>query len=341
MNPVKPNTQVACTEALEQTDRVQGEQARDKAHENHQAALYRGRTTFAYAHRAHAKALANKLHASKMQARRTRANKQTRFAAPRKALAQPSHQPGARAASLRAAAQRIAGQRVSRDGGRSGRGGSGGDQSSSQQGQGGSKQGQGQERRDSGSVRRTMAASAGAGTAAEAAPTLARLLDIVAGQDTGGVRGETLANAHCDALLLLREELAASPGQRFDARLHRLSQEVTAARVWLAGSHAVDTPAATLLPTGFSAIRARLIERATQRSPAQSAAAPINAARLREFNLLLGLHLLIHERPLLASRMGHSESVLASLEAGSGSKTDTHPGAANVSVNATTEPTPR
>nr|WKF60267.1 hypothetical protein HUO10_004788 [Paraburkholderia busanensis] len=353
MNPAATNLPSARLDALTRTDRAQSDHARDDARTNHQATLFRGHTNFAYAHHAAAKLLANRQRASKLRARlaQTRqgqANKRARFAASKKAAAQMLRQANVRGLPQRGAPNRAGGLRVSRDGGRGGRGGQSGGGQSSQDGQ---KQGQGQgqqqqqQRRErewrhgSGERRVGDAAASRAGLDGAAMPDW---LVVALEHDNGGTREHALADACCDRLLALRDEIAAAPSQRFDARLYRLAGEVTMARAWLGEAAA----------TNFAAVRARLVERtglraaergamagsavgagagaetrghvAANASPetahARNAAAPtVDAAtRVRHFNLLLGLQLFTLERRLLGSRAGHTHSTLTSLEAGAG-----------------------
>ncbi|WGS54190.1 hypothetical protein LFL96_24495 [Paraburkholderia sp. D15] len=353
MNPAATNLPSARLDALTRTDRAQSDHARDDARSNHQATLFRGHTNFAYAHHAAAKLLANRQRASKLRARlaQTRqgqANKRARFAASKKAAAQMLRQANVRGLPQRGAQNRAGGLRVSRDGGRGGRGGQSGGGQSSQDGQKqGQGQGQGQQqqqqrrerewRHGSGERRVGDAAASRAGLDGAAMPDW---LAVALEHDNGGTREHALADACCDRLLALRDEIAAAPSQRFDARLYRLAGEVTMARAWLGEAAA----------TNFAAVRARLVERtglraaergamagsavgagaetrghvAANASPetahARNAAAPtVDAAtRVRHFNLLLGLQLFTLERRLLGSRAGHTHSTLTSLEAGAG-----------------------
>ncbi|WP_321926242.1 hypothetical protein [Burkholderia sp. BCC1998] len=321
MSAVTRNLPSAQPASLAQVERSHASQVRDEGRANPQASLYRGRTTFTYSRQTSAKKLADKQHASSLHARLAqkrpaRAGEQARFAAPRKAVAQSLRQAGSQAAAQRAGAGRLAGLRVSRDGGRGGNRG-GGQQSSQQDGQK-QQQGQQQQRRERDPLRdkgdrRIVAGTASvfplSGNSAAAHTVWPDWLAGAVAHEAGAARWHAIGEAACDALLALRDKLAATPAGRrfagFDAQLYQLAHDVTLARAGL------DAPAAP----DFETLRARLVERAAQRD-ATGAPPPAESTRTRHFNLLLGLQLLMLERPLLASRMGRTRGTLASLAAG-------------------------
>jgi hypothetical protein len=268
----------ARSEALAQTERAREDRTQNDAKADHQAALYRGQTTFAHAHRAHAKLLSNKLRANKLrarlaQARKARTTKRGKFNAPRKTHAQVLKHANAHASMLRSPMHRAGGLRVSRDGGR------GGQQGQGQQGQGQS----GGQQRDQNRRERSWRRSS---------------LQNVSTSAVKGIDHATtnIADACCDALLSLRRQLATNPHARIDTSLLRLAREATAAR-FAQG----ETDAGSI-----QEIKARLIERADKHAA--------TSARLESFNLLAGLHLLMMQRPLRRSNAARTGNVLNALE---------------------------
>lgn len=324
MSRISHNPYAAAQDGLAQTERTRAEHGRDDARASHQAALFRGRTLFAHARNVSARLLANKQLAARLrarlaQARRKNAGKRARFAMPRKAIAQPAQQRGPHGTTRRGTSSPLSGLRVGRDGGRGGQ--RGGEQQSSQQDGNQQQQGRQQQQRErEPGTRRAPGALRVARRGAAAAllddATVPGWLAGALGHDAGGAREQAVADACCDALLAMRDELAAAPGTPLDARMYRVAREVTQARTWLGPSSA----------TGFDAVRARLVERSRLRSaatgageshPADRAAPAVEpAARIRHFNLLLGLQLLALERPAIGSRAARADSILASLEAG-------------------------
>ncbi|WP_175846096.1 hypothetical protein [Burkholderia arboris] len=319
MSRISHNPYAAAQDGLAQTERTRDERVRDDARASHQAALFRGRTLFAHARNVSARLLANKQLAARLrarlaQARRKNAGKRARFAMPRKAIAQPAQPRGAHGTTRRGTSSPPSGLRVSRDGGRGGQ--RGGQQQSSQQ-NGNQQQQQGrqqqQREREPGTRRAPGALRVGRRGAAATLLDDATVPDWLAGalgHEGGGAREQAVADACCDALLAMRDELAAAPGTPLDARMYRVAREVTLARTWLGPSSAA----------GFDAVRARLVERSRLRGAATGAGeshpAVEPAARIRHFNLLLGLQLLALERPAIGSRAARADSILASLEAG-------------------------
>jgi hypothetical protein len=272
----------ARADAVAQTERAREQRTQNDARHDHQATLYRGHTNFTHAHRAHAKLLANKLRANKLrarlaQARKTRAARRGKFTASRKTNAPVLRHAHGHASALRGQLHRGAsGARVTRDGGRGG----------GQQGQGG----QQQQRDERQQQRRERSWRRGIGEAAGSVASVSMLAHSIDAHDT-------LADACCDALLSLRDKLAANPHARIDSAILRLAREATAARL------ASDAPHAM----GLEAIVTRLAERSNQHAQA--------SPRLAHFNLLAGLHLLMMERPLRASNTARSDNTLAALEA--------------------------
>ncbi|RXV65765.1 hypothetical protein D1006_37770 [Burkholderia stabilis] len=323
MSRISHNPYAAAQDGLAQAEQARADRARDDTRATHQAALYRGRTTFTHAHRASAKLLANKLRAAKLrarlaQARRKNAGKRASFAMSRKALAQAPRQAGSSGATRRAMPKSLSGLRVSRDGGRGGQRGGGERQSSQQDGKQ-QQQGRQQQRQEQDARRvpgKLRVAHRGTGAALPDDATLPDWLNDALDHETDGAREQAVADACCDELLAMRDELAAAPEQRLDARMYRVAREVTLARTWLGASGA----------TGFEAVRARLVERSRLRGAAaaaedarhanQSTLATEPVSRVRHFNLLLGLQLLALERPTVGSRATRADSILASLQAG-------------------------
>ncbi|WP_322074574.1 hypothetical protein [Burkholderia cepacia] len=290
--------------------------------------MFRGRTTFAHARNASARLLANKQLAARLRARlararRKNAGKRANFAMPRKAIAQPAQQRGSPGATRPGTSSPLSGLRVSRDGGRGGQ--RGGEQQSSPQDGNQQQQGRQQRERDPGARRARGTLRIANRVASSALPDDATVPDWLAGaldHEAGGAHEQAVADACCDALLAMRDELAGVPGTPLDARMYRVAREVTLARTWLGPSSA----------TGFDAVRARLIERSRLRSAAKGAddSRPVNrtspavelVTRIRHFNLLLGLQLLALERPAIGSRSTRTDSILASLEAGTNATCD-------------------
>lgn len=303
----------ARTEALAQTGRTREDRAQDTKHADHQASLYRGQTTFAHAHQAHAKLLANKQRANKLraklaQARKQQAAKRGKFAAPRKATAQVLRPIRMPASMLRGMQQRPNGQRVTRDGGRGGQGGGGhgGQEGQQEQGQGRGQR-DGRDRRD-GAARftvqsRGVAAPAQSAThAANAAQTVTRI-SAHAAHDA-----HVFADACCDALLTLRAQLVAQPQANLDTALLHLARDAVATRL----AHGA-------LAMPGEAMFARLAELSAQRSNSSNADAHVPTRadsndRLGRFHLLAGLHLLMMTRPLRESAAARTESTLAALD---------------------------
>ncbi|MDR5759443.1 hypothetical protein [Caballeronia sp. LZ035] len=275
----------ARTEALAQAERAREDRAQHAAGSDHQASLYRGQTAFANAHRAHAKLLSNKLRANKLrarlaQARKPRMTKRGKFSASRKTA--PQVLKHAHASMQRSPLHRAGGSRVTRDGGR------GGGQQGQNQGQGqGQRQGQGQQQRDQDRRERSWRLSS-LHAAPVASSASANLLDHTATH---------LADACCDALLSLRRQLQTNPHARIDSLLLRLAREATAAR-FAQGS---------LDAGSIEAIKERLIERSKKHG------AP--SARMADFNLLAGLHLLMMQRPLRRSNQARTNATLHALDA--------------------------
>jgi type III secretion regulatory protein HpaA len=292
MSAVTSHAAAARADALAQTERTREEHAQNDARADHQATLYRGHTTFTHAHRAHAKLLGNKMRANKMrarlaQARKARAARRGKFAAPRKTNAPMLRHANAHGA-LRSHLHRAShGLRVTRDGGRGGRQGG-------QQGQG---QGQGQSHGDQQRDRRERSFKRAASNVASADTTHVQSINA---RDSLHL----LADACCDALLALRDELAENPHARIDMPILRLARDATVARLALNASH----------ESGFDAIRTRLVERATKRGTQTS-------PRLAHFNLLAGLHLLMMQRPLRRSNAARADNTLKALESRNGSNT--------------------
>jgi hypothetical protein len=278
MNRVDAN---ARADAVAQTERAREQRTQNDARNDRQATLYRGHTNFTHAHRAHAKLLANTLRANKLrarlaQARKTRAARRGKFTTSRKTQAPVLRHAHGHSSALRPHLHRGAsGARVTRDGGRGG----------GQQGQGG----QQQQRDERQQQRRERSWRRGIGEAATSGENVAMLAHR-------GGEHDTLANACCDALLSLRDKLAANPHARIDPSILRLAREATAARLASGTSHTM----------GFDAIVARLAERSGKH--AQS------SPRLAHFNLLAGLHLLMMERPLRRSNAARTDSTLEALE---------------------------
>lgn len=394
MTPVSPNAPVAransvnSADSAAQTDRARAGHADQAARSDHCAALYRGRTTFAYARHAQAKLLANKSHADKLrdrlaQAKRARAKQRGRFAQSAKAAQMRQRAAGAHASLARGGAGRHASSRVTRDGGRGG-GQRGGKQQSQQDGQ---KDGQGQQPRR---PREWRVSGAGAGNvvrrpgATADRMTMPDWLSAAMQHDADAPGNDALIDGCCDALLALRDEIGAGPAARLDARLYRLAYEGALARGFLGEGEAA----------GFAAIRVRLVERAAQhagksagsagaapsasepmasvapttvpapradalrvvgshagarassgrapatRSNASSAGGSTSRTRLHDFNLLLPLHLLMLERPLIESRAARTAGALASLSAGAGGAAGSAPDETGGSAQSAPQPDP-
>jgi hypothetical protein len=291
MNRVDAN---ARADAVAQTERAREQRTQNDTRNDHQASLYRGQTNFTHAHRAHAKLLSNKLRANKMrarlaQARKTRATRRGKFAAPRKTHA-PVLRHAGHASMLRAHLHRAGGARVTRDGGRGGGQGNHG----GQQGQGGQQQrdGRQQQRRE-----RSWRRSASEASAPIAIDAVRAEQAMLTGKES--THPQALADACCDALLALRDTLAANPQARIDMSILKLAREATAARF------AADVP-----PTlGLEAVVTRLAEHSSKAKHDEPA-----SPRLAHFNLLAGLHLLMMQRPLRRSNAARADNTLAALE---------------------------
>jgi len=295
MSPAPSNQVGARLESLAQIDRVREDRALNEGQTDRRAALYKGRTVFAHAHRAHAKLLANKLRANTVrarlaQARKTRAAKRGKFEAQRKPSAPVLKHGGAQASGLRSHLHRHNGMRVTRDGGRGGQGGQG-----NQDGQ----QEPGQERRDGREKqqRREFIKRSSAARASNASW-------LGAAFDRQEASTHAPTDACCDALLDLREQLATNPHARIDQPVLRIAREIVTARLSAAAPEA----------TQLAAVLARLGTRAALRSNALAPHAP-GSSRLAHFNLLLGLHVLMMQRPLRQSSACRTSSTLAALEA--------------------------
>jgi hypothetical protein len=318
MSPVGVHTthhaqQTEAANSVAQT-RTEHAQAATRAHF---ATLYKGKTTFAHVHakRLAARNVQARKLGQKLGARRPGMAKTSRFVATSKPVARPGKD-----AQSKAAAKKDGQRKVSRDQGRGGRN-SQKDQQDRQQGQQGRQDPQRKQPRDEQArkdTKRRVATSLDGTQGLKKATLPAWLADAAALPD-GPERHRAIAEACCDALLSLRQQLGTPATPAASARIYRHMQQM----------HEVQSALGALPGAGFGVIRQRLVDGAARRPVAETAAmaalvnttssAPVDAAsreRLRSFNLLAGLMLLSAERPVTPLYNERAGSVIGSLVAG-------------------------
>lgn len=233
------------------------------------AALYRGTTRFAYARTRGA------------SARRALLARKLRMAVPRPLMAagEPARGAGAGGSG-----------RITRDGG----GGSGGQ---SQHGHdGGDSRGNGNGRGGAASSRGEVGIRS-SGKTEVPLPRRGVLQTFAASQPPDADLSHTLPKLWCDALLALRDELAANPEARIDARVHERFIDLLTVQRQLGG-----TDAASGSDGDLGAWRQRLIDASSARAqppktmPA-AVATPGEPGRVGRLNLLMLPLLLMYSRP--------------------------------------------
>jgi hypothetical protein len=314
MSPVGVHTPASAQQsaATEHVERTHAERAQPQ-NRAHFAALYKGKTTFAHSRAqrlATRKALAHKL-AQKLGARKPGMAKTTRFNHPAKTASRTD-----RAAGKASASGKGEHRKAGRDQERRGRNQQK-EQQDRQQGQQGQQKRQQREEQSRGNPKLRDGPIAGI-EASNRRKLPAWLADAAALPD-GIERDRAVADACCNALLSLRQQLGTPAAAADGARLYQHIRQM----------HDVRSVLGALPASGFGAVRQRLIDGIARRpgvetaalaaaAQASSSSEPADVASvepLRNFNLLAPLMMLSGERPATALASARAAGIIGSLEA--------------------------